>query len=69
MDAGMWREGGSLEEASGLFFRGARGDAHAPIFCLRTCSTSPLIALAMIFATSPSGIWWRSRDRSSSSSL
>jgi len=42
-----------------------RGEEPEPIFCLRTCSSSAATARARIFATSPSGIEWRKRVRSS----
>ncbi len=36
--------------------RARRGEAQAPIFCLRTCSSNTPTARARIFPTSPSGI-------------
>jgi hypothetical protein len=46
-------------------FAADRGDRQAPIFCFRTCSSSAPIARARTFPTSPSGIEWRRRERSS----
>ncbi len=59
--AGMWREG-----RSPLGFAG-RGLSVSPSCRLRSRSSSSAMAFAMIFPTSPSGIWCRIRALSSSS--